>query len=157
MMGRWLTSASQQKGYKKIPGIWNDAQVQGWKKIVDSVHAKGSPIFLQLWHLGRVAQAKVLKEEGGYSVVGPSAISVHSSQTGTGAPTTVPTEMSASEIEATIKDYANATRNAMKAGFDGVEVHGRRGCSMQFSSADDRRCQWIPTRSIPTRCFQPAD
>ncbi|CZT16351.1 related to NADH:flavin oxidoreductase/12-oxophytodienoate reductase [Ramularia collo-cygni] len=117
----------QAGGYKKIPGIFTDAHVEGWKKIVDSVHSKGSTIFMQLWHLGRVAQAKVLKEEGGYSVVGPSPISVDSSETSAGAATVVPVEMSISEVEATVRDYANATRNAIRAGFDGVEIHGANG------------------------------
>lgn len=117
----------QAGGYKRIPGIWSDAQIEGWRKIVDGVHAKGSPIFMQLWYLGRVATAKVLEEEGGYSVVGASPISVDSSQTSSGAATTVPVELTTSEVEATVKDYANATRNALKAGFDGVEIHGKMG------------------------------
>lgn len=144
------------QGYKKIPGIWNDAQVEGWKKIVDSVHAKGSPIYLQLWHLGRVAQAKVLQEEGGYSVSGPSAISVDSSQTSSGAPTTVPVEMSTSDVEATVKDYANATRNAMKAGFDGVEIHGMEASLNHNPVADSYRGKRIPHRSVLSGRLQPA-
>lgn len=91
---------------------------------MDSVHAKGSFIYLQLWSLGRVAKPQVLEAEGGFPVVGPSAIPIASSEAG--STPTVPVEMTASEIETSIQDYANATRNAIKAGFDGVEIHGER-------------------------------
>ncbi|KAF7192286.1 Chanoclavine-I aldehyde reductase easA [Pseudocercospora fuligena] len=117
-------------GYKKIPGIWSTFQIQSWKEIVSAVHKAGSPIYLQLWALGRVAQASVLEnEEGGpYEVKAPSAIAVDSSQTSAGGATTVPKELTEDEIQHLIKDYALAAKSAIhEAGFDGVEIHGANG------------------------------
>lgn len=114
-------------GYKNIPGIWNDAQVSAWKAITDAVHAKGSFIFVQLWALGRVAVADVLAAEGGYKVHAPSAISVDSAQTNAQAPTSLPEPLSEADIQAYLKEYRHAARNAMRAGFDGVELHGANG------------------------------
>lgn len=114
----------QAGGYPNIPGIWTESQVAGWKDIVDAVHRKGSYIYLQLWALGRVAQEKVLAPQG-FRVRSASAISAIASQTGLGEPTVVPDEMTEDEIQSFIKDYAHATRNAIKAGFDGVEIHGK--------------------------------
>lgn len=116
--------SNQAGGYPSIPGIWSESQIASWKDIVDAVHKKGSFIYLQLWGLGRVAQEKVLKEEGGWRVRSASAIAVPSTQTATGAATTVPDAMTEEEIQSFINDYAQAGANAMKAGFDGVEIHG---------------------------------
>lgn len=120
----------QAGGYPSIPGIWSESQIAGWKDIVDAVHSKGSYIYMQLWALGRVAQEKVLSEKG-FRVKSASTVAVPAAQTGLGAPTTVPDEMTEDEIQSFINDYAQATRNAIKAGFDGVEIHGRSfSCSM---------------------------
>ena len=106
-------------GYKYAPGIWSPEQVEAWKEITGAVHAKGSFIYLQLWALGRVANPEVLKEEGGYRLLSssPSALNAESA---------VPEAMTREEIDGFIQDYASAARNAMKAGFDGVEIHGMR-------------------------------
>ncbi|KAI5360840.1 Putative NADH:flavin oxidoreductase/NADH oxidase, aldolase-type TIM barrel, oxidoreductase Oye [Septoria linicola] len=117
-------------GYKHIPGIWSESQIAGWKDIVGGIHAQGSPAFMQLWALGRVAQGNVLEEEeegGPYEVVSASAIAVDAKQTNSGAPTSVPHELSESEIQVYIRDYAQAAENAVEAGFDGVELHGANG------------------------------
>ncbi|KXS98452.1 hypothetical protein AC578_8055 [Pseudocercospora eumusae] len=117
-------------GYKKIPGIWSSSQIQSWKEIVSAVHKAGSPIYLQLWALGRVAQASVLENEeaGPYEVKAPSAIAVDPSQTSAGGATTVPKELTEAEIQQFIKDYAQAAKTAIhEAGFDGVEIHGANG------------------------------
>ena len=114
----------QAGGYPSIPGIWSESQIAGWKDIVDAVHRKGSLIYLQLWALGRVAKEEVLAK-GGFRVRSASAIPVAEGQTSAGGPTTVPDEMTEEEIRSFVKDYANAAKNAMKAGFDGVEIHGK--------------------------------
>lgn len=103
-------------GYKRAPGIWNREQIAAWKEVVDAVHAKGSFVYIQLWALGRVADQRILEAEG-FKLQSASAVPVSE-----GKP--VPEAMSEGDIEALIKDYANAAQNAMEAGFDGVEIHG---------------------------------
>jgi NADPH2 dehydrogenase len=106
-------------GYGNVPGIYSPAQITAWKEIADSVHAKGSFIFLQLWALGRTANPGNLSKEGN-ELVSSSAVPM-----GEGAPT--PRALTEDEIEQFIKDYAQAGRNAIDAGFDGVEIHGANG------------------------------
>ncbi|KAK5125600.1 hypothetical protein LTR85_011874 [Meristemomyces frigidus] len=107
-------------GYNNVPGIWSDAQVEAWKEIVDAVHAKGSFVYMQLWALGRVAVSANLKREGPFPVVSSSAVPVSSEHE-------EPKAMTEEDIKAFIQDYANAAANAIKAGFDGVEIHGANG------------------------------
>lgn len=106
-------------GYNNVPGIYNQAQIEGWKKVTDAVHAKGSYVFCQLWDLGRAADPKVLAESGS-RVRSASNIPMEE-----GAP--VPEPMSIEEIKSTVRDYAAAAKNAIAAGFDGVEIHGANG------------------------------
>ncbi|KAL4911441.1 hypothetical protein BDW74DRAFT_184776 [Aspergillus multicolor] len=113
----------QHGGYPHAPGIWNDAQVAAWKKITDAVHAKGSFIVCQFVAVGRVADPGTLKRDGGYEVRGASAIPLNS-EDGYGA---VPKELTEAEIKECIDDFIRAGRNAIAAGFDGVEVHGANG------------------------------
>ncbi|KAI7153892.1 FMN-linked oxidoreductase [Hortaea werneckii] len=112
----------QAGGYNNVPGIWNDDQVNAWREIVDAVHAKGSFIYLQLWALGRAAgteaAAKNLHREGPFPVVSSSAVPISSEYE-------EPKALSESEVKSFVQDYANAARNAIRAGFDGVEIHGR--------------------------------
>lgn len=114
-------------GYKHAPGIWSEEQVQAWKEIVDAVHAKKSYIYLQLWALGRTANPDVLLEEGGYPLVSSSAVELEPVAGYAGSRTALPAEMTKEDINIFIQDYANAARNAMRAGFDGVEIHGANG------------------------------
>ncbi|KAJ5341020.1 Aldolase-type TIM barrel [Penicillium brevicompactum] len=107
-------------GYPNVPGIYNDAQIAAWKEVTDAVHAKGSHIYVQLWALGRVANPDVLKAEGGHEVISSSATPAAED-----APT--PRALSESEIHEWIADYAQAARNAIAAGFDGVEIHAANG------------------------------
>ena len=93
-----------------------------FSKITDAVHSRGSSIFLQLWALGRVASPAVLKEEGGFDVVGASPISV-----GGDKASVIPRELTVAEIKEYVQLYSKAARNAIEAGFDGVEVHGANG------------------------------
>ncbi|KAF2462860.1 FMN-linked oxidoreductase [Lindgomyces ingoldianus] len=106
-------------GYPNVPGIYNDDQIKAWRTVTDAVHKKGSYIYLQLWALGRVANPKVAEQEG-FTVKSSSAVAL-SADLATPVPLTIP------EIEETTKSYAQAAKNAIAAGFDGVEIHGANG------------------------------
>lgn len=107
-------------GYSNVPGIWNAEQIEAWKEITKAVHDKGSCIFLQLWALGRTANLKALKALGGYEIV--SSRPTPEKET---SPT--PHELSVDEIAGFVSDYAQAAKNSIEAGFDGVEIHGATG------------------------------
>jgi NADPH2 dehydrogenase len=113
--------APRAGGYANVPGIYTDAQIKAWKKVTDAVHAKKSFIFLQLWALGRTATLDVLKAELGEDtkLAGASAIPL------TGHPT--PTPLTEEEILEYIELYKQAAKNAIAAGFDGVEIHEANG------------------------------
>ena len=116
-------------GYRGAPGIWSDEQIEAWKEITDAVHAKRSFIYLQLWALGRTADPEVLKQEGGYRVVSSSTVPISAEQHTVGVDTGPPSALKTDEIALFVEDYAQAARNAMKAGFDGVEIHGMHSIS----------------------------
>ncbi|KAH9066849.1 hypothetical protein EDB87DRAFT_1776119 [Lactarius vividus] len=120
--------APQAAGYANVPGIWNAAQIAGWKAITDAVHANGSYIFLQLWAIGRTADPAVLRQEGGFDVVAPSPIAPGGDgpHSGGGEPV-VPRALTTIEIKEYARLYSKAARNAIEAGFDGVEVHAANG------------------------------
>ena len=129
--GLLITEASQisqqGQGYQDTPGIYTDAQVEGWKKVTDAVHRKGGRIFIQLWHVGRVSHTS-LQPNGG-APVAPSALTAATKTfVNNGfAETSAPRALELSEIPGLIADYRRAAANAIKAGFDGVEVHGANG------------------------------
>ncbi|KAH7312562.1 hypothetical protein B0I35DRAFT_411268 [Stachybotrys elegans] len=104
-----------------IPGIWADAHVAAWRRVTDAVHAKGCRIFCQLWHHGRAGSVDVL-EAHGLPLLSSSAVPM---TPGSSSPT--PREMTEAEIAQVIEDFAAAARNAIAAGFDGVEIHGANG------------------------------
>lgn len=109
------------------PGIYSDAQVEGWKKVTDAVHAKGGKIFLQIWHGGRACHP-VLND--GKQPVAPSAIAITNSDIHTPEGKkayTEPRALDDAEIPAIIDGFVKAAENAKRAGFDGVEVHGANG------------------------------
>ncbi|KAH9009990.1 NADH:flavin oxidoreductase/NADH oxidase [Lactarius hengduanensis] len=110
--------APQAAGYPNVPGIWSDAQVAAWKSITDAVHANGSYIFLQLWAPGRAAIPAILKQEGDFDLVAPSPIPIENN---------VPRELTVAEINEYVQLYSKAASNAIKAGFDGVEIHAANG------------------------------
>ena len=113
-------------GWHKAPGIFTDEQVKEWKPVTAAVHSKGGRIFLQLWHMGRTSHPDFL---GGSLPFAPSAIAAAGeSYTPTGKkPYVTPHAMTKDEIASTVRDYATATRRAMEAGFDGVEIHAANG------------------------------
>ncbi|KAF2236578.1 FMN-linked oxidoreductase [Viridothelium virens] len=107
-------------GHINTPGIWSAEQVAAWRVVTDAVHARDSFIFCQLRAYGRAARAEVLRERGGFDVVGASAVAM-----GEEAP--VPRALREEEIWEFVGEYAGAARKAMEAGFDGVELHGANG------------------------------
>ena len=115
------------KGYIDTPGIHKDAHVEGWKKIVDAVHAGGGRIFCQLWHVGRISHVSLLPD--GKSPVSSSAVRADT-QTFTEdgfVDCSDPVALTAEQIDSLVDDYEHAARCAKKAGFDGVEVHSANG------------------------------
>lgn len=119
-------------GYSRIPGIFNNEQVNGWKKITDAVHAKDGKIFMQMMHTGRIGHQGNLP--AGARVMGPSAIAAKGDMwiDAQGMqPLPVPEEIT--DIPALIAEYVQAAKNAIAAGFDGVEIHSANGyLPMQF-------------------------
>lgn len=111
--------APEAAGLGNVPGIWNADQIAAWKNVTNAVHKKGSFIYLQLWALGRAANAKNLEKEFGKKVVGASDIAFEG-----GAK---PTPLTEEEIWQFVGLYKQAALNAIEAGFDGVEIHGANG------------------------------
>ena len=114
-------------GYPLLPGIYTDAQIAGWKKVTDAVHAKGGKIVLQLWHVGRISHPSLLPDNT--LPVAPSAIKpAGKAFTYQGLVDYVePRALDASELPGIVADYVHATKSALAAGFDGVEVHAANG------------------------------
>ncbi len=113
----------QARGYALTPGIWNDGQVAGWRRVTDAVHANGGLIVSQLWHTGRISHPSL--QPNNALPVAPSAIRpTGQAFTNAGMQEHVtPRALAADEIEAIVDDYRNAARCARDAGFDGVEIH----------------------------------
>ncbi|KAF2828796.1 FMN-linked oxidoreductase [Ophiobolus disseminans] len=109
----------QYGGYPNAPGIHNQEQIDAWKKITDEVHKKGSFIYLQLWALGRVANPGFAQAKG--IVIKSSSASQLDEEHA------VPKEMTHEDIKDAIAHYAQGAKNAIAAGFDGVEIHGANG------------------------------
>jgi len=117
-------------GNPGVPGIYSDAQIEGWRKVVDAVHAKGGFIFLQLWHVGRVSHSSFQPE--GRLPIAPSAVAISeefkaSTADGKLVPYETPRALETDEIPAIVEAYRQGARNALAAGFDGVEIHGANG------------------------------
>jgi N-ethylmaleimide reductase len=119
------------RGNPGTPGIYSDAQIDGWRGVVDAVHAKGGLIFLQLWHVGRVSHSSF--QPGGALPVAPSAVPI----TGEGmlamtadgkmVPYETPRALETDEVGHVVEAFRQAAANAKEAGFDGVEIHGANG------------------------------
>lgn len=127
--------ARNAAGCYNAPGIWSEAQVKAWKKITTAVHAKGCIIYCQLWHQGRAAHPNVLEAQG-YKLLSSSDVPISAQE-----PT--PNAMTEPEIAETIADYAKAAKNAIAAGFDGVEIHGANG--------------YLPDQFLQTTCNRRLD
>ena len=113
-------------GYANTPGIWSEAHISGWKKITEAVHAAGGKIILQLWHVGRVSHPIFLNGE---TPVAPSAVLLngHVSLVRPQVNYVLPRALESDEIPDVIEAYRQGAENALKAGFDGVEIHGANG------------------------------
>lgn len=131
------------KGYPHTPGIFSAAQVAGWKRVTEAVHAKGGVIFIQLWHVGRISHSSL--QPGGILPVAPSAIPPLEGEALTADWKRVsfetPRALEPAEIPVIVEAYKTAARNAVAAGFDGVEVHGANGYLLEqfLRAASNRR------------------
>ncbi|KAJ7478737.1 hypothetical protein B0H11DRAFT_2028499 [Mycena galericulata] len=122
--------AARAGGIAHVPGIWDAAQIAAWKEITDSVHAAGSHIFLQLWALGRAADPNQLrKEDASFPYVSASDVKMESAKE-------TPRPLAVTEIQEHVDLYAQAARNALRAGFDGVEIHAANGYLIDQFSQD---------------------
>jgi len=120
--------STQAIGWLNSPGIYSDEQAEAWKVVVSAVHARGTPIFLQLWHCGRASHTSFHEEEG--LPVAPSAIKLEGDDIHTPVgklPHETPRALETEEVPAIVEDYRRAAERAMKAGFDGVEIHAANG------------------------------
>ncbi|MEO7621475.1 MAG: alkene reductase, partial [Gallionella sp.] len=115
-------------GYPRIPGIFSAAQVAGWKRITDAVHAQDAKMFIQFMHCGRVGHA--LNLPAGARILAPSAVradgEMYTDAEGM-KPHPTPQAMTEADIKTAIEEFAQAAKNAMAAGFDGIELHGANG------------------------------
>lgn len=114
-------------GYAGAPGIYSDTQIAGWQRVTDAVHAKGGRIFQQLWHVGR--QSHVDLQPNGDAPVAPSAIAAegYAYSTRGEVPFSMPRALELHEIPGIIEEFRLAAGRALRAGFDGVEIHGANG------------------------------
>jgi N-ethylmaleimide reductase len=119
------------RGNPATPGIYSDEQIAGWRAVTDAVHAKGGIIFLQLWHVGRVSHSSL--QPGGVLPVAPSAVPITgdgmmaATAAGKPQPYETPRALEIDEIPDVVEAFRQGARNAMAAGFDGVEIHGANG------------------------------
>jgi N-ethylmaleimide reductase len=123
-----IAPSANGKGYARIPGLWSEEQVQAWKPVVGAVHAKGGKIFAQLMHCGRVSHAANMA--AGTQILAPSAVALAGqmytdSQGMQDYP--VPQAMTEADIAQAKAEMVQAAKNAIAAGFDGVELHGANG------------------------------
>jgi NADPH2 dehydrogenase len=127
--------ANNAVGRRNVPGIWSEAQIESWKDITSMIRAKGCAIYCQLWHQGRSGHRDVLEAEG-FKLLSSSAVPITPEDD-------IPEAMTEDDIQETIRDYATAAKNAMEAGFDGVEIHGANG--------------YLPDQFLQTTCNERED
>ncbi len=141
-------------GYARIPGIFSKTQVEGWKKITSAIHKKGSNVFIQFMHTGRVGHALNLPESG--RIIAPSALKpVRKIWTDAKQlqDNPVPEEMTEKDISDTIKEFTDSAINSIEAGFDGVELHGANGYLLeQFLSPYTNKRTDTYGGNIENRC-----
>jgi len=119
--------SEQAQGYQDTPGIYTQAQIDGWRKVTEAVHANGGRIFVQLWHVGRISHVDL--QPGGAAPVAPSALRAETKTfVNNGfADVSEPRALALNELPGIVNDFRQAAANAMAAGFDGVEIHGANG------------------------------
>ncbi|WP_338051630.1 alkene reductase [Pseudonocardia acidicola] len=123
------------QGYPNTPGVHNDAQQAGWKRIAEAVHAKGSKIVIQLMHAGRISHPDTV---AGQTPVAPSAVRPAGKVFTTGGEQEFPTprELATDEVPGVVAEYADAARRAVAAGIDGIELHAANGYLLHQFLAD---------------------
>ncbi|KAL7603629.1 hypothetical protein Lser_V15G17017 [Lactuca serriola] len=142
------------QGYPETPGIWTKEQVEAWKPIVDAVHAKGGIFFCQIWHVGRVSNTGF--QPNGQAPISSSDKELFPQLRSNGidvAKFTPPRKLTTEEIPLVVNDFRLAARNAIEAGFDGVEIHGAHGYLIEQFMKDqvnDRTDQY--GGSLQNRC-----
>ncbi len=141
-------------GYSRIPGIYSETQVEGWKRTTDAVHSKSGKIFVQLMHTGRISHQANMSE--GAVIIAPSAVKPSGqmwTDTSGLQDFPIPKEMTSEEIKQTKQEYIFAAANAMKARFDGIELHGANGYLIeQFLSPVSNKRNDNYGGSIENRC-----
>lgn len=146
-------------GYARIPGIYTPQQVNGWRLVTDAVHKKGGKIFVQLMHTGRISHALNMSE--GAEILAPSAVTPAGEMyTDAGGMKAYPTpkEMTTEDINTAVHEFVSAAKNAVDAGFDGVELHGANGYLIeqflasnsnlrtdQYGGSDENRSRFLLT------------
>ncbi|PSF30499.1 alkene reductase [Aphanothece hegewaldii CCALA 016] len=118
----------QANGWENSPSIYTSAQAEAWKEVIEAVHAKRTPLFLQLWHCGRASHSSFHEAEG--LPVAPSAIKINGESIHTPIgkqPYEIPRALETEEVPSVVSDYRQAARRAMDVGFDGIEIHGANG------------------------------
>ena len=117
----------QAQGYQDTPGLYTSEQIDAWREVTDAVHAKGGKIFVQLWHVGRISHVDL--QPNGASPVAPSAIRADTKTfvNNTFTEVSEPRALELHEIPAIVSDFRQAAKNAITAGFDGVEIHAANG------------------------------
>ncbi|BBO19851.1 MAG: alkene reductase [Rhodocyclaceae bacterium] len=149
----------QARGYAFTPGLYSTAQVAGWQAVTQEVHQQGGRIFAQLWHCGRISHGSLREDNA--PPVGPSILAANGRSMAldraTGQPAFVtcetPRALSTAEVKGVVGEFVQAARNAIAAGFDGVEIHGANGYLL-----DQFRCPYVNDRhdeyggSLENRC-----
>ncbi|CAN0928430.1 12-oxophytodienoate reductase 3 [Linum grandiflorum] len=146
-------------GFPRVPGIYTEEQVEAWRKVVDAVHAKGSIIFCQLWHVGRASHQ--VYQPGGAAPISSTNKPVSKRgrilmPDGSWAPYPIPRQLETSEIQDVVEMYRHSAINAIRAGFDGVEIHSAHGYLIdqflkdginertdQYGGSIDNRCRFL--------------
>ncbi|XP_057759871.1 putative 12-oxophytodienoate reductase 11 [Arachis stenosperma] len=147
------------RGYGDIPGLWSDEHVHAWKPIVDAVHANGGIFFCQIWHAGRVSNT--CYQPNGEAPVSSTDKQLSPQPRGSGTEVNTfakPRPLSIQEIPQVINDFRLAARNAIRAGFDGVEIHGAYGYLLEQFMKDkvnDRTDEY--GGSLENRCRFPLE
>lgn len=153
IIGEASQIAPDGRGLPCTPGIHTPEQIAGWKLVTDTVHAKGGHMFLQLWHMGRLSHPSHLD---GALPVAPSAIAAKGEALTADykrEPFLTPRALATSEIPGLVERYAQAARNAMEAGFDGVEIHAANGYLLeQFLQSRTNQRTDAYGGSIENRC-----
>ncbi|TYR81618.1 alkene reductase [Priestia megaterium] len=125
--------SDRAKGNPGVPGIYSREQIDAWKQVTSAVHEEGGTIIAQIWHVGRLSHPELIK---GQQPQAPSAIAAEGQVPRFRKPYEVPEEMTKQDIKEVVGQYAQAAKNAIEAGFDGVEIHGAHGYLIdQFNSA----------------------